>query len=171
MAIAGWQSHDDIIAGGGGSGSSVWWSVAFVAGLMLHATIAHYLAGQEIEVSLKWPNDVLVEGAKISGILLETASTGQGGRIGWLLGWGWIWRGITRKTRPAPATSLAAYLSQVPDNLAALGKLAEHFDRYFKIWQQQGFPAIADAWQQQARNLGAANQRSATGKSDAKGYF
>jgi BirA family biotin operon repressor/biotin-[acetyl-CoA-carboxylase] ligase len=129
--------------------------LAFVAGLALHATIAHYLAGQEIEVSLKWPNDVLVEGAKISGILLETASTGQG-RPDWLaIGLGLNLAHHPEDT-PYPATSLAAHLSQVPHNLAALGKLAEHFDRYFKIWQQQRFPAIADAWRQQARNLGAA---------------
>ena len=62
--------------------------LAFVAGLALHATIAHYLAGQEIEVSLKWPNDVLVEGSQnirhFAGDRLDRA--GQAGLAGYWAG-------------------------------------------------------------------------------------
>ena len=129
--------------------------LAFVAGLALRATIAHFLAHQQAEVSLKWPNDVLVNGAKISGILLETASSGQG-RPDWLA----IGLGVNLAHHPDDtpyqATSLAAHLRQVPDNLAALAELANQFDRYFKIWHAQGFAAIVEAWRQSAQNLGAA---------------
>jgi len=129
--------------------------LAFVAGLALRATIVHFLAHQQAEVSLKWPNDVLVNGAKISGILLETASSGQG-RLDWLA----IGLGVNLAHHPDDtpyqATSLAAHLRQVPDNLAALAELANQFDRYFKIWQAQGFVAIVEAWRQSAQNLGAA---------------
>ena len=46
--------------------------LSFVAGLALADTVSS-LIGPEGAVSIKWPNDVLVGGAKISGILLNRA--------------------------------------------------------------------------------------------------
>jgi len=127
--------------------------LAFVAGLALHATIAHYLAGENAAVSLKWPNDVLVNGAKISGILLETASTGQGGPDWLAIGLGLNLAHHPDDT-PYPATSLAAHKVRVPDNLTALAELSTQFDRFFRLWQQDGFTAIGAAWRLRAQNLG-----------------
>jgi BirA family biotin operon repressor/biotin-[acetyl-CoA-carboxylase] ligase len=42
---------------------------SFLAALALHDTVSQFLPG--FSVSLKWPNDVLVDGRKIGGILLE----------------------------------------------------------------------------------------------------
>lgn len=52
---------------------------SFVAALALHDALAA-VTGQPQGLSLKWPNDVLLNGGKLSGILLESA--GQGRRLG-----------------------------------------------------------------------------------------
>lgn len=47
--------------------------LSFVAGLAIHDTISKWVGGSR--VMLKWPNDCLVQGAKISGILVESLTT------------------------------------------------------------------------------------------------
>jgi BirA family biotin operon repressor/biotin-[acetyl-CoA-carboxylase] ligase len=54
--------------------------LSFVTALAV-ADMAGPLIGAEHRVAIKWPNDVLVDDAKISGILLES-SVGEGGLIG-----------------------------------------------------------------------------------------
>ena len=48
--------------------------IAFAAALAVSDTVAAFASGHDVKV--KWPNDVLVDGRKIAGILLESASTG-----------------------------------------------------------------------------------------------
>src|SRR5271163_1347566 len=44
----------------------------FAAALALHDTVQ--VLAPQTKITLKWPNDVLADGKKISGILLETSS-------------------------------------------------------------------------------------------------
>jgi BirA family biotin operon repressor/biotin-[acetyl-CoA-carboxylase] ligase len=45
--------------------------LSFVAALAVHDAICTYIASREPSVTLKWPNDVFCDGAKIAGILIE----------------------------------------------------------------------------------------------------
>ena len=105
------------------------------------------------EARVKWPNDVLANGAKLAGILLESASQG-GADPAWLA----IGIGINLKHHPSdtefPATSLAAIGIAVPEPREALLRLAASFAKWYDIWRAQGFAPIRDAWLARAAGLG-----------------
>lgn len=48
--------------------------------LAVGVAVADVLAARRTEVALKWPNDILLDGHKLAGILIETRSAGLGGR-------------------------------------------------------------------------------------------
>ena len=47
-------------------------SIALMAGIAVYEAIKHFLKS-DAGLELNWPNDVLFEGAKLSGLLLETS--------------------------------------------------------------------------------------------------
>ena len=125
--------------------------LAFVAGLALERTVSA-LIGERAQASLKWPNDVLVDGKKASGILLESAM--RDNKIDWLA----IGLGLNLAHHPDdtpyPATSLAAYMDTPANNLAALEILARAFDEVFRPWRNGGFGPVLRAWRAVAHGLG-----------------
>jgi BirA family transcriptional regulator, biotin operon repressor / biotin---[acetyl-CoA-carboxylase] ligase len=94
-------------------------------------------------IRLKWPNDVLVDGAKISGILLEGEADGPATR--WLV----VGTGLNLAHHPSdtrhPATNLAALGLQVPAETALAAYLAA-FDLWWSRWRRYDFQVIATAW-------------------------
>ena len=98
-------------------------------------------------VTLKWPNDVLVDGRKLSGILLESGGD-------WLA----IGIGVNLASHPEgtefPATSLSAQCVMPPAPDAALAVLAARFAHWHAIWDGQGFEPLRAAWLARAQGLG-----------------
>ena len=116
--------------------------VSFVAALAL----AKVLEGWDLQVTVKWPNDVLVNDAKISGILLE-----KHGSI--LL----VGLGLNVASHPDlegyAATSLAALGLQVrPDEIAEV--LAGSFWSIYQGWLCDGFAPVRQQWLARAKGLG-----------------
>lgn len=127
--------------------------VSFVAALAVADMLGQYVPASL--VSLKWPNDPLLGGLKVSGILIESGASPQGGL--------WIAAGIgvNLKRKPIdaerPATSIATYRESPPPHpTEAIEALAGAFERWFRTWNALGFPAIADAWTARAHGLGEA---------------
>ena len=106
------------------------------------------------EMRVKWPNDVLANGRKIAGILLESASQG-GEPPNWLA----IGIGVNLACHPEgleyAATSLAELGVAVPTADDALLHLAASFAKWYEIWRGDGFAAIRDAWLARAAGLGS----------------
>lgn len=125
--------------------------VSFVAALAVADMLATYVSASL--VSLKWPNDPMLGGLKVSGILIESGARPTGGL--------WIAAGIgvnlARKPIDSerPATALAMHRAAPPPApVEAIEVLADSFERWFKVWMSLGFPAIADAWTARAYGLG-----------------
>lgn len=57
--------------------------VAFITPLAIAAAIEEVTAnkGAPLQCELKWPNDVLIEGRKVAGVLIETVETSERGRV------------------------------------------------------------------------------------------
>lgn len=130
--------------------------LSFVAALAVHDAL-RALCGPQLNLSLKWPNDVLLNGGKLSGILLE--STGAGGRIAALA----IGIGLNLAGAPDPAlvepgairpVSLKGETGITLTPVEVLDALAPAFDRWQRILQDQGFVPIRDAWLARAAKLG-----------------
>lgn len=99
-------------------------------------------------VTLKWPNDVLIDGAKCAGILLESGAAPGGGL--------WLALGIGVNLRSAPDD--AAY------PVAALARLDAdtafaHLRRSLGAWaaklEGDGFAPLRTAWLARGHGLGA----------------
>lgn len=138
----------------GGPGDAA--RLSFVAALAVHDALRD-LCGPTLNVALKWPNDVLLNGGKLSGILLE--STGAGGRVGALV----IGIGINLAATPDPAAIEPQALRPVslqgetgigisPDEM--LDALAPAFDQWSRQMRDFGFGPIRQAWLARAAKLG-----------------
>lgn len=125
--------------------------LAFVAGLALETTVRHFI-GTQAAVSLKWPNDVLIDGKKASGILLESAM--RENKVSWLA----IGLGLNLASHPDdtpyPATNISAYTKTPPHNLEVLEILAAAFDTLYRQWQMGGFEPMLAAWRLVAHGIG-----------------
>ena len=126
--------------------------LSFVAALAASDMIAS--AAPRADIRVKWPNDVLAEGRKIAGILLESASTGAAPPQ-WLA----IGIGINLQHFPPdtefPAISLAALGAGPPSPRDALAALASAFAKWYELWRVRGFVPVREAWLARAAGLGA----------------
>jgi BirA family biotin operon repressor/biotin-[acetyl-CoA-carboxylase] ligase len=134
-------------------------TLGFAAGLAIDATLrqvsleAALRSGAAVNFALKWPNDVLAEGKKISGILLE--AEGVSGGLVVVVGIGTNVVAAPEGT-PTPAISLAALGIQISAE-ELFSALSDAWVEFFGIWDNgRGFPAIRKLWLARAAGLGQA---------------
>lgn len=146
--------------------------LSFVAALAVHDALIR-LCGPQLNLSLKWPNDVLLNGGKLSGILLE--STGSGGQVKALA----VGIGVNLAAVPEtgsledqalrPVSLLGETgMTVTPDDL--LAALATSFDVWLRQIRDFGFDPIRKAWLARAARLGE-TITARTGRSEAVGRF
>ncbi len=110
--------------------------LGFIAALATADAVDAALASP-VRVSVKWPNDILLNGAKLAGILLEgDASTVIAGF------------GVNIASAPTnaryPTTALALHApATIEQTLAALLMALDH---WWQVWLQQGFAPVRNAW-------------------------
>lgn len=104
---------------------------------------------------LKWPNDLLLGGRKLAGILTEMATSGAGIEHV-LLGIGVNLHGTTFPDELAGrATSLALALSGVaPARNVFAASLLDHLEVWYDRFLTMGAPVVVAAWKRRARRLG-----------------
>jgi BirA family transcriptional regulator, biotin operon repressor / biotin---[acetyl-CoA-carboxylase] ligase len=121
-------------------------SLALVAAVALHEVASVFAGGAPVEI--KWPNDLLVAGAKLSGILLERLEDSV------VIGFGVNLADHPDET-PRPATSLAS-LGGAPDPALFLEALAESFGRWLGRWRGEGLAPVRERWLAAAHQPGTA---------------
>jgi BirA family transcriptional regulator, biotin operon repressor / biotin---[acetyl-CoA-carboxylase] ligase len=124
--------------------------LSFAAALSVHDMCAALCPSAEL--SVKWPNDVLIGAAKCAGILLESGAERDG-----VLPWLAVGIGVNLahapEGTPYPATSIAAHGASATPELA-LQHLAQAWDHWFRLWQAQGFGPLREAWLARAHGVG-----------------
>ena len=115
--------------------------MSLVAGLALLETIDVAVPGQPLE--LKWPNDVMLGGNKLAGILLERS----GERIA-------VGFGVNLASAPALDDRICASLGGqvLPQAFAPL--LAGCFARLLDLWRTSDPVMLAQAWLARAHPVG-----------------
>jgi BirA family biotin operon repressor/biotin-[acetyl-CoA-carboxylase] ligase len=111
-------------------------TLALVAAVALHEAVSAFAGGTAIEI--KWPNDLMVAGAKLSGILLERLDDAV------IVGFGVNLAEHPDQTE-RPSTSLAA-LGGAPDPTVFLEALAAGFGRWLRLWREEGLGTIRERW-------------------------
>lgn len=126
--------------------------LSFVAALAVFDLVRASLPADR-QISLKWPNDVLVEGKKISGILLE-AGGWMPGAPGWIV----VGTGVNLCRHPVDAewqaTDIRAEGGDAPDPALALEGFCSAFEAWRAVWAGDGFEPIRRRWLEHAHRLG-----------------
>ena len=145
---------------------------SFAAALALADALSEVTRGAARPL-LKWPNDVLLNGGKVAGILLE--STGRGGAVAHLS----IGIGVNLIAAPPQAAVEEGALRPVsvlgetgltvtPD--ALIGPLARAFDGWERQFRAHGFAPLRAAWLDRAARLGEV-VTARTGRETLTGTF
>lgn len=126
--------------------------LCFVAALALYDAVRTVTGIDPLRIGVKWPNDVLVDGGKLAGILLE-ATTLPDGRGATVIGFG-VNCARSPDDTPYPTVSLAgAGFPTEPDSLlAALDRGMQ--DRLAQWDGGEGFPLTRESWLRCALGLG-----------------
>jgi BirA family transcriptional regulator, biotin operon repressor / biotin---[acetyl-CoA-carboxylase] ligase len=121
-------------------------TLALVAAVALAETVQAYAPG--VVAVIKWPNDLLIEGAKLAGILLER--TGDAVVVGIGVNLAHHPEGLDR-----PVTNLAAHGHKI-DPAAFTQDLATGFARWVARWRSEGIAPVRTAWLSAAHPPGTA---------------
>lgn len=145
---------------------------SFAAALALRDTLVG-LTDMPQAFTLKWPNDVLLNGGKLAGILLESAASGPG--VSHLA----IGIGVNLLAAPDPAQVEPGALKPVSlyqetglrvEPATLLTHLAAAYAQWEAIFTTRGFAPLRSAWLSHAARLGQ-TIRVRTGTTTQTGTF
>jgi BirA family biotin operon repressor/biotin-[acetyl-CoA-carboxylase] ligase len=127
-----------------------WPQLSFVAALAVHDAVVEVDADLEPLLAIKWPNDLLLAGAKFAGILIE----GEGGETPAFV----VGVGVNCANHPVdveyPATDLAAAGATI-SAATLFDALARKMQGRLAQWDGgRGFPVIRRDWLARAAGLG-----------------
>ena len=122
-------------------------SLALVTALALYETVVPLISNPS-DLSLKWPNDLMLGGAKLAGILLEREGDAIIVGIGVNL--------AAAPDLPDRKTMALSQLGPAPDRDTFARAMAASFDTELERWRNFGVEPIVRRWESVAHPKGAA---------------
>jgi BirA family biotin operon repressor/biotin-[acetyl-CoA-carboxylase] ligase len=113
--------------------------------LAVGVALAEALAAHDVPVQLKWPNDLLKDGSKLAGVLIETQGAADGGT------WAVIGIGLNLampdqlEERIGRAVASAPWLARMERN-ALMAALVDALAAAMEQFEQAGFGAFRARW-------------------------
>jgi len=107
-----------------------------------------------VTLEYKWPNDVLIDGQKLAGILLES-QIGEQSKLDWLL----IGTGVNVASSPVDTDRPSTCLRQIGMKLSVTDVLAAYIhalSTWLARWEKTGFESVREVWLKRAIGLGEA---------------
>lgn len=130
-------------------------SLAWLALLTGVAVVDALRTTAGVAAELKWPNDVLIDGRKVAGILAEVAASG-GGAPAVVIGLG-LNVSLTEEELPVPhATSLTIAGARQTDRTVLVRSLLTEFARRFTAWRDADWATdeLAAAYRERCATIG-----------------
>ncbi len=125
-----------------------WGWLSLLAGMAVQQALAD-LAEDPARIQLKWPNDVLIDGAKVCGILSERIELAAGACA--IIGIG-INISIAADELPVPTATSLRIAGLPEDPQAVLDAVLRHFAGYYESWQRYG--QLRVDYQQRCASIG-----------------
>ena len=117
--------------------------LSFAASLAIANMLSDLIEGNQ-EVKVKWPNDVLVDKKKISGILVETDSNSE-----------WVVVGMGVNIAASPDEAISLYDIEVDISVKDfLERLILQFGLVVARIEQEGFEGVQKEWLDRAYRIG-----------------
>lgn len=142
------------------SGKGIWFSMVlkpriplqFISQLTLLVSVALCRTIRkvlQVEIGIKWPNDLLIEGKKVSGILLE--SSGEDERLRYVIAGVGISANLIAEDFPVDlrtkATSLRMAAGEEVNREELLCEFLLEFENLYQLFHEQGFAPIRTLWE------------------------
>lgn len=129
--------------------------LSFIAAVATAETL-EAMVSEPKDISCKWPNDILLRGKKLGGILLESfvIKHEEGAEKRWLT----VGVGINIDSYPEhvmyPATCLREAGVELVSAKIVLSRFIFNFIHHYDAWREKGFKPIQKAWLKRAYNVG-----------------
>ncbi|XVN42995.1 MAG: biotin--[acetyl-CoA-carboxylase] ligase [Candidatus Rickettsia vulgarisii] len=124
--------------------------LSLVTAIAVYKTISSLPSKSKNNIKLKWPNDLLINNKKVSGMILGTVNNDANQYLS-------IGIGINIIDNPTNidqvTTNLIDENIEVPDVESLLNLLMINFNKYFSLWKAKGFSKIRQFWLKRAYKL------------------
>jgi BirA family biotin operon repressor/biotin-[acetyl-CoA-carboxylase] ligase len=125
--------------------------ISFIAAVAVGLAVEKFALSAKEKLSHKWPNDILFDGKKLAGILLESDEPQK------MDGFVVLGIGININSHPTetsyPACNLAGQKIVIEDKINLLKEFLDNFASLYQKWLDFGFAPIRNLWLQKAFNL------------------
>lgn len=114
----------------------------------------------QLDIGIKWPNDLLISGRKVCGILIE--STAEDGRVRYAIAGMGIDANLTAEDLPehlqTVMTSLRIESGKPVDRATVVAEVIYELETLYQLYNAEGFAPIAALWESMAISIGKSIQ-------------